>query len=79
MSDVVNPQTPSDNLNNNPWESAAPPPAADPWSAAASSPAASVDPWSDAPVPATAPAEALAVAEPAAPPLASASTDGGDW
>ena len=41
MSDVVNPQTPSDNLNDNPWESAAPPPAADPWSAAASSPAAS--------------------------------------
>ena len=79
MSDVVNPQTPSDNLNDNPWESAAPPPAADPWSAAASSPAASADPWSDAPVPATAPAEALAVAEPAAPPLASASTDGGDW
>ena len=79
MSDVVNPQTPSDNLNDNPWESAAPPPAADPWSAAASSPAASADPWSDAPVPATPPAEALAVAEPAAPPLASASTDGGDW
>ena len=79
MSDVVNPQTPSDNLHDNPWESAAPPPAADPWSAAASSPAASADPWSDAPVPATAPAEALAVAEPAAPPLASASTDGGDW
>ena len=60
MSDVVNPQTPSDNLNDNPWESAAPPPAADPWSAAASSPAASAGPWSDAPVPATAPAEALA-------------------
>ena len=79
MSDVVNPQTPSDNLHDNPWESAAPPPAADPWSAAASSPAASADPWSDVPVPATPPAEALAVAEPAAPPLASASTDGGDW
>ncbi len=79
MSDVVNPQTPSDNLNDNPGESAAPPPAADPWSAAASSPAASADPWSDAPVPATPPAEALAVAEPAASPLASASTDGGDW
>lgn len=79
MSDVVNPQTPSDSLNDNPWESAAPPPAADPWSAAASSPAVSADPWSDAAAPAAPSAEALAVAEPAAAPLASASTDGGDW
>ena len=37
MSDVVNPQTPSDN----PWESAAPAPAAaDPWGDAGASPSA---------------------------------------